>query len=56
MKLIGTGLGDDIHHSSSILAVFRAVVAGLHAELLKRVRHREGLINVRILVDVIAAV
>jgi len=34
MKLIGAGLGDDVDHGSSILAVLRTVVAGLHAELL----------------------
>src|ERR1700730_3606105 len=56
MELVGTGFSDAVYHSPGVLAVLRAVVARLHAEFLKRVRHRKWLVNIRILVDVIAAI
>src|SRR6267142_1357047 len=56
MELVGTGLSDDIHHPAGVLTVLRAVVAGLHTEFLKRIRHWEWLVNIRVLVNVIAAI
>src|SRR5262245_110190 len=45
-----------VHHRPRVLSVFCAVVAGLNTEFLQSVRHREGLIDVGILVNVVAAV
>ena len=56
VEAAGAGLGDDIYHAAGILSVFRAVVAGLHAEFLERVRERKRLIDVGVFVHVIAAI
>src|SRR5215475_14282014 len=56
MKAVGPRPRHDVHDSSGVLPVSRAVIAGLHAEFLERVRHGEGLIDVGIFVHVIAAV
>ncbi len=56
VELVGTGFSDDIHHTAGVLTVLRAVVAGLHTEFLKRIRHWEWLVNIRVLVNVIAAI
>ena len=56
VPLVGSGLGDYVDDAAGVLAVLCAVVAGLDAELLERVRHGEGRADVGIFVDVIAAV
>ena len=45
-----------VHHRPRVLTVFRGVVAGLDTEFLKRIWHGERLIDIRIFIDVIAAV
>ena len=50
------GAGDDVDDGAGALAELRVVVAGLNAELLHGVRHREGRVDVGELVDVVAAV
>src|SRR5437660_7554922 len=56
MEIIGAGFGDDVNNAARVRSVLRAGVAGLHAEFLKSVRERKGLIDVGVLVHVIAAV
>ena len=56
MKIVGAGFGDDIHYRSGVLPVFRTVVTGLDAELLKRVGKRKRLIDVSVFVYVVSAV
>ncbi len=56
VETVRTGLRDDVDDAAGILPVFRAVVAGLHAELLKRVGEREGLVDIGVLVHIVSAV
>ena len=56
VELIAARSGDDIYNSAGILAVLRAVIAGLHTEFLQCVRHGKRLVDVGVFVDVIAAV
>src|SRR5690348_4744677 len=56
VKVVRSGLGDDVDHRPGVLSILRAVVAGLNAELLKRIRERKWLVDVGVFIDVVAAV
>ena len=56
MEFFAAGFGDDVHHPPGILSILSAVVAGLYAELLKRIRERKRLVHAEVFVDVIAAI
>ena len=56
VEIICAGLGDNVHDAARVGAIFRAVVAGLYAEFLERVRERKGLIDVGVFVDIVTAV
>jgi len=56
VEIICAGLGDDIDDAARVRSVFRAVVAGLHAEFLERIGERKRLIDVGVFVNVVAAV
>src|SRR5262249_22216702 len=46
MEAVAAGAGDDVDDAAGVLSVFRAVVAGLDAELLHGVGHGEGQVDV----------
>src|SRR6266704_3973850 len=56
MEIVSARLGDDVHYGAGVLAVFRGVVARLHAEYLKCIRERERLVDVRVFIYVVATV
>ena len=56
MEIVSTRFGNDIDHPAGVLTVFRAVIAGLHAEFLQRVGKGKGLVDVGVFVHVVAAV
>src|SRR5262249_60023932 len=56
VEAVRAGLGYDVDYSPGILAVRRAVIAGLNAEFLKRVRHGKRLVDVGVLVNVVTAI
>ena len=56
MKLVGTSFGDDVDYRAGALSEFSIVVRGLDTEFLQRVRKREGIVNVGLFVQVVAAV
>ena len=43
---VGAGFGHDVHHRAGVVAILCVETVGLHAELLQRVRKREGIIGV----------
>src|SRR5262249_42187905 len=56
VKAVAARSGYDVDYSPGILAVLRAVVAGLHAEFLKRIGHWKGLVYVGVFVNVVSTV
>src|SRR6185437_5660473 len=56
MKLRGASPGNDVNDGPGALAELGIVVAGLDTELLHRVGHGEGRVDVREFVNVVAAV
>src|SRR5262249_61495931 len=56
MEGVSAGFCDHIDHCPGILAIFRAVIAGLYAELLEGIGIREWLVDVGVLVNIVAAV
>ena len=56
MKFIGSRLGHHINHSPRVQPILRRKAAGLHAELLNRVRKREWKIDIGERVHMLAAV
>src|SRR6266568_703050 len=56
VEFIGAGLRHYVHYASGVLPKGRAVIAGLDAEFLERIRKREWLIDVGVFIHEIAAV
>ena len=56
MQAVRTRFGDNVYDAAGIPAVAGAVVARLHAELLKGIREGEGLVGVGIKVVVVGAI
>ena len=46
MKVVGTGLGNDIHNTAGIVSELCAVVTGLYTEFLKSIGKREWLVYI----------
>src|SRR5262249_27102085 len=56
MELIRAGLGYNIDHSAVGAPILSAVVVGLHAKLLQSVGIRKGIVHVRVVIQVAAAI
>ena len=56
MHLVRAGFSNDVHHAAGIPAILGSVVGCLYAELLQRVRKREGHVGISEIVGVISPV
>src|SRR5258708_7528889 len=56
MKRVGAGFGNDVDDRAGSAPIFRAVVVGLNAELLERVRIGEWIVDVGVMIDITSAV
>src|SRR5579875_1515057 len=54
--LAASALGDNVDHTTGILAILGAVVAGLNAKLLQRIGHWKWSVDVGVFVHIIAAI
>jgi len=56
VQRVASGLGDDVYNAAGVAAILGAIVAGLYAELLERIREWERLVDVGIEIVVVGAV
>ena len=56
VEFIGAGLRNNVDDGPRVLPVLGGVIAGLNAEFLERIREWKRLVDIRVLINVVAAI